>query len=1474
MKNDLMVNKKKITKMLAVILSFVIVLTSAFYFVNNVEAKRNVLSSVSEQYDSATEFKILEIVPSTDSTSHANEEIGYYVASYDTTNAANYSNYIDISKAKSLKPEMTVAMQGPNSPEWYDGLAKMRNYGLVKYSGADPKAMAPTNSDIVSENPIYANYRIFKVGSESLGLGTYQPVPGESNVLVKGSYSQVGPNEGSYRVLSGNHFADGVISKKVIVQVPDPLDPTKTISGNGLETIVVPEGTDYAQMGLLGIGIEYVGPNLGDLKFENDGYGSYFGYNSQAFMYLDYDGTNQFYNGDWFKEFVLGNQASGKNILITTMSATSVSGSDLAGYDLVYVSGKSSEFKSKGSDISEGALAALYNRVAVEHSKLGKSKGAVIMDYASYDGVGSDNISKLAQLLWQDNQLSASVKFDASLSANSTRDGFDADGKITDVNTVLADGSLWSDIKTSMISGANGNFVAGNLYVYNHAMALFDSPKATVNAGDWFATGDLNSKMKDSVVSIGFEDVQSMIDINNVNNPSKQVSSVITPALAVQFILSYDGSNYGLIKSDLHVLEIQPVRSFLYNSKNETLPYEACTSAVQTNRTNFVKKFVADDFNVKSVSFTSMTIEQFICSNENLIETYDVIYIGDERGTYYSEFALIINDVTIKYPKYNDYNLYGNIYYNIGDTVGVGNSLAKPDTSVTTRFSPRDLTKEKLEDLKAYLDSNNPIIVADELMNGSKKINPTKAGTTDTDDRGRIDTSSELYELFKYGNYKDNFVGEMQIEEKTMKREDFSVYLNNPKLSLNLTEKPAEYSYSTKTAGAFDGIITSQQELMTKETVNGVERYYLSYEFSFRNVSLDYSEGSIYYASLFADVNADGRFSASEELTDCVITNVGTGLEPPYIGGTIQAYALSPNTSYRLKREIPDGYAGVLPWSLKVESADDSSVFATSSGFTVVPADKTKIKILQICQDGRQYLNLQTQLANGNASMYGAYLSNLNDFTLEITTQNVTDYIKKRANWTNDLEFKNTYMATFDMVVVGFGDDIQLAKDNAADEKLVVGDIRQFIKIGRPVLLSHDAIMFYPDRDTAKTLRSPSSQDRYGITEDSSYPSLDGKKVLNVSDPEYSELLASKRRIAYEPNTEKSFLVAQVHGYSNQIIKRYPSDGSDKGNGDGLFFVDQLNSGQITTYPYTLPERFEVAKTHNQYFQLNMEQDDDLDGQGDVVVWYTLGDKNDGTESRYSKNPGDGVNNYYIYNMGNVTYTGAGHASDMSSTSAKKYEAQLFVNTLVAAYQAANKESIVKFYATKSSTGQELSSLALPYDANVSKDHVIDHSIELKEKSLTDYLYKFVDPNEDSTQVANGTKAFVRVTDPNLVNGVKKVGVKFYLKVESGLTTFTTPGGLVLTPKEITLSNGEKHTVVDVPITLFDAEFKTVINKDDIKSGAMYGFYLPLSYLKTNGSINLIVESSTSITTKAGTEQLPKGYDTLPIAKMDLLKLD
>lgn len=157
-------------------------------------------------------------------------------------------------------------------------------------------------------------------------------------------------------------------------------------------------------------------------------------------------------------------------------------------------------------------------------------------------------------------------------------------------------------------------------------------------------------------------------------------------------------------------------------------------------------------------------------------------------------------------------------------------------------------------------------------------------------------------------------------------------------------------------------------------------------------------------------------------------------------------------------------------------------------------------------------------------------------------------------------------------------------------------------------------------------------------------------------------------------------------------------------NGSSLI-ATQVNDGQITQYPYQISSKelkeinntsykwLEISNTHYQWLQPNMELDRNGDGKNDIVVWYCISGVADGNykdTNIYNITPNDVVNNYYIYTMGNVTYSGAGH-----SRPTKDAEIKLFVNTMIAAYNAGVTAPSVSF---KDKSGSKIQSVYMLYD--------------------------------------------------------------------------------------------------------------------------------------------------------------------------------
>lgn len=382
--------------------------------------------------------------------------------------------------------------------------------------------------------------------------------------------------------------------------------------------------------------------------------------------------------------------------------------------------------------------------------------------------------------------------------------------------------------------------------------------------------------------------------------------------------------------------------------------------------------------------------------------------------------------------------------------------------------------------------------------------------------------------------------------------------------------------------------------------------------------------------------------------------------------------------------------------------------------------------------------------------------------------------------------------------------------------------------------------------------------------------------------------------------------------------------GSENHNDDSTnYLVDKINDGQITQYPYLLPEQFMLnSATHSQYFELDLTSDADDDGESDVVVWYSLGatlinlngvyyEKTRYGDALYSDTAGGSTNpsnGYFIYNKGNITYTGAGH-SDMRN--AEDTEIQLFVNTLLASYQAGNVDPETAFYDSADSKAQPISAVIVPYDGVVTKPAAgdtqnVDSSI-LKNDDGTDYKFKFVDANQytnNQDKLKNGTMVYYTVTDLNLIRGTKNISVRYLLETDEEVgkkiklrTTDTTEREVssieILGNKNANVidisdvietykvTNGQPN--LDSPLgrngikTFEDGTTQKVV--DSVESGKLFGIYLPMDLLNHNGSFKIYLEAQTTVTTQTTsgkdiTKKTNEVYIPLSVVKADLLDLD
>ena len=274
---------------------------------------------------------------------------------------------------------------------------------------------------------------------------------------------------------------------------------------------------------------------------------------------------------------------------------------------------------------------------------------------------------------------------------------------------------------------------------------------------------------------------------------------------------------------------------------------------------------------------------------------------------------------------------------------------------------------------------------------------------------------------------------------------------------------------------------------------------------------------------------------------------------------------------------------------------------------------------------------------------------------------------------------------------------------------------------------------------------------------DTEHGGITTRTIPGGSEALTSAILGDDKDIAYVAKSNGKQAYAQTQGYTYGAINfhysadsteaRYPynkymiwrtlpiSQGKDAASyGDvGRAVATQVNDGQITHYPFEIGSQIDVMNTHYQYYQLNMDEDADGDGDSDIVVWYCLSSKGN-NKAVYTSSPNDVRNNYYIYNIGNITYSGVGHRTVTSDN-----EKQLFFNTIVAAYKTRIKDPAVKILESGSRTSSEKEA------AYVHTDNAIGN------KALE-----------------NEVTFYYTVTDSNLVTSDKDISVDYSMVDKNG----------------------------------------------------------------------------------------------------------
>ncbi len=1062
----------------------------------------------------------------------------------------------------------------------------------------------------------------------------------------------------------------------------------------------------------------YVGKGNGDYIMKADKTGSLdYPVNTTRIYYKGgFKNNNWFRNGVFNQEGKTGDEDKTANMTfkVKTVTPKELEQIDVSTIDLLYLSGSKSILSkdlknddakyNAGNDITWDKVKQIVKRVHQSGIMM-----PVIVDngivWPSASGPDySSNIKKLAGLLSCNN----------FSSLNFTND---SDENFINWNDRITYYTVDSKTRTH-------GYVVGNEYViprnYNP-----DNDVPFVIRDDFavsFIANDDEAQFVKAAENENFGEIAEYINSENTSRKNENSTlgqdkyeyydKKISKEIVLSYIISYaDKRDVAKPVDELNILDIEPGM----NSQSD------CITPLKKNLKSWLgANCPADD----NIHITCVNSSEFIGRIEDL-NNYDMIYMGlccDNLNKSWENGA--------KITVYNDSSMNGLIYSNVGDIVvidptyigddengstysrghaglldsdylteydnGLGlirdftdpNDNEKYVKAVNTYRGPgNDITTEKGEALNNYLKAGYPIVVDKDFYkndNNIEKVNDYY-----------IDNCSNIYGFMEANISNDHLI-------KTKSDNNLSTDLYT-----NLTAEKPQIK------------VKEQKKEQGKDYVK-LEDNHIVLEFNINNRGGADANAS-FDIGFYLDSNADGKFSPTQEKiagNNVQIYQDGTLVSPQLdVNGEYYYNLKAGKYNYKLVYELPTQFVGVIPWQLRASQTTNPYRYDVTGGYFYKQANsnqKQHIKILQIDTSkgikgkylaGASTFNMQEQKSKTN-SEFSKLLKQVTDFELDITTlAGDSDKFKTLC--------KEDKVKDYDMLVIGFSDCYEIYNDSKQVDR-----IKEFIQSGKAVLFTHDTTSLsnnkYKGNETVRNnnwgydfntiVRDVVGMDRYGILHSSA---LKKGNTLKEGTDEYAEAVSYAKEhntdIAYKPRSNKETIVRQNQGFaygdldSNQDTSHggcrlyswlYGTMGHTKN-------AEKVNSGQITTYPFKIPDKIEIAWTHRQYYQLDFNEDSDNDGESDIVVWYTLSDQN-----VYYSSPKDVRNNYYIYTKGNVTYSGVGHSDVTQSVD----ELKLYINTMIAAYSVVEHAPAISLKEGYDPKSADISTIYSTIDTAIQQD--------------------------------------------------------------------------------------------------------------------------------------------------------------------------
>lgn len=735
-----------------------------------------------------------------------------------------------------------------------------------------------------------------------------------------------------------------------------------------------------------------------------------------------------------------------------------------------------------------------------------------------------------------------------------------------------------------------------------------------------------------------------------------------------------------------------------------------------------------------------------------------------------------------------------------------------------------------------------------------------------------------------------NFLTVEQATQDTSGKSRFNAALNRPKIQLNMISVPVEYSYSTENVSGVN-VISGMNSLAPDingkyyleyefyiSNASGMSSAGTTYEarlYVDANMDGKYVKSELMTLSDVMNIDA-GTIVSPSSLQIGTHYSIKRELPEAYIGAVPWKLEIVDGANENIKGNI----IGLT--AVKEEKRDlyicqfvqkrGSAPYTFIGDNTVTGFTKRSDKWTALLHAVPDF---NIHIMSVDAEDYFNVSNKKTDEELKKTYNTLSaGTYNPDLSYTPDQVFDPT-LESYDMLMFGFTEGFleNQTGDSKYGDYINIGRVMKFIQSDKSVLFTHDTTSAFNTAGNTNEfnilIRDLGGMDRFGVTVGKS--NYDGKseeatEAYNTNKVRRGQLTAPskeelentifsdamsnyKRDIAFKPGTNQTTMTGETIALTTAgwdsarqssyfYFLTYDYDGLQVDNSSygsygyytnhgNKYQVAKINSGAITEYPYKLADTIEISRTHGQYYQLDMETDRDGDGEGDMVVWYTIDNYSNALDG-YNISHSDVRNNYYIFTKDNITYSGSG-----DSVVESEDEIKLFINTMIAAYRVGTKAPTVKTVISENILNDSTAA-TVPYDPDV---------------------------NSDATQ-----PIYFQIIDANLIaDSEKSVFYNAYLRVNSpdgGATNIGTSEAPIYV-KEIT----KDYKVTPDNYTDYTTA-RQVVNEQ------VYKMDVPLSLFDTMDVIEIYIKGESEIYKKQEVESKESNYVKYTISKMHLFDMD